>query len=141
MSRDREDREDRGSRRDDPKPKKPPVIEVSGPAGLSAGEALQFRLLPAAVVSAGLHLIVALLAFVCTLLFTKTETVQARQQVDVAVEDSSDAARPENLTEVTQTLDPDKGDLAVQDAKLDDVTGEKAPEVLKTHLEGDFEKK
>ncbi len=115
---------DRDADRDAPKAKKPAVIEVNAAGGLSRGESMLYRLLPAGVVSAGLHLIVAVLAFVCTLVFKSDPVANARPEVDVAVVDKGDEARTENLTEELVTLDPNKGAVTLEDAKIDNVTVE-----------------
>ncbi len=121
----REDRDDRDLDRDD-RPakkaeKKPPVIELHHDHGLTAGEAFIKRLLPAAVVSAGIHLFIAVAAFLLSFLVPNAEAAPPPPKTDVAVADASEDKSDANLTETTPTIDDNVGALAVQDARIEDV--------------------
>jgi hypothetical protein len=106
--------------RDDRTEKRPAVIELHTNRGLTAGEAFLWRLLPAAVVSAAVHLFVAVLAFVLTLVVPTAEATPQRPQVDVAVEEQPEPTRQENLTETEQTIDSTVAALTIESGKLDE---------------------
>ncbi|MCU0704333.1 MAG: terpene cyclase/mutase family protein [Fimbriiglobus sp.] len=101
--------------------KKPPVIELHSNHGLTPGEAFLRRLLPAAVVSAGVHLLLAVTAFLISVLMPTADAAQERQRVDVAVEQQTDAPPDANLTETMPSID-DPGVVTVADAPVMDVT-------------------
>lgn len=124
----RDDRDDRDRSRDD-RPakqaeKKPPVIELHNDHGLTAGEAFLKRLLPAAVVSAGIHLFIAVAAFLLSVLIPTAEAAPPPPKTDVAVADQTEDKSDANLTETTPTIDDNVGALAVQDATIRDVVVE-----------------
>ena len=102
--------------------KKPPVIQVIRGHQLTRGEQFLRRVLPACVVSAGLHLVLAVGVWVCSLFAPIAEAAQTGQQIDVAIEDKADAPDDKNLTETTASLDPDSGAVTIEDAKLDSAT-------------------
>lgn len=102
----------RDTDRDDPSAKKPPVIELHTNHGLTAGEAFLKRLLPAAVVSAGIHLLIAVAAFLLTMLVPTAGATPQVARVDMAVEEQTEAPRDENLTEPIVTID-EPGAVAV----------------------------
>jgi hypothetical protein len=115
----RSDRADRPAKRAE---KKLAVIELHTNHGLSAGEAFLKRLLPAAVVSAGVHLFFAVGAFLLVVLMPTAGATPQMARVDVAVEEQTEAPREENLTETTPSIDVSSGDVVVEDKKLDDVS-------------------
>lgn len=112
-------------RREPKAERKKPVIELANPHGLSAGERVLGRLLPAAVVSAGVHLVVALSVF--GLSFVLKQDVNAAPQgpqVEMSVPDPTDTPVQANLTETEVTLDTETGALAVDTPKIDEKTVE-----------------
>jgi len=117
MSRRDTDRDDRPAKKAE---KKPPVIELHTDHGLSAGEAFLKRLLPAAVVSAGIHLFIAVGAFLLTILVPTAGATPAVARVDMAVEEQPEAPNSDNLVEVVPSIDPEIGAVTVQDVKLDE---------------------
>lgn len=119
--RDRDERDDR----DQPAKKadkKPAVIELNQNHGLTAGEAFLRRLLPAAVVSAGIHLFIAVGAFLLNILMPPVSAAPELKRVDVAVEEQTEAPSDANLTEQTVTIDDTVGAVTVQDVQVTDVT-------------------
>lgn len=121
MSRRDKDRDDRDDRPATKAEKKPPVIELHHNHGLTAGEAILKRLLPAAVVSAGIHLLIAVGAFLVSMLVPVTVAAPPVARVDMAVEEKTETPRDENLTEPMVTIHDDIGPTGVQDVPLADV--------------------
>lgn len=116
-------RTDRDDRRESKGERRKPVVELANPHGLSAGERILSRLLPAAAVSAGVHLVVALAVLgLSFMLRTAQAAPSAPPPLDMAVEERTDTPDPANLTEQNVTLDTETGELAVKDAKLADDT-------------------
>ena len=89
--------------------KKPPVIQVIRGHQLTRGEQFLRRVLPACVVSAGMHLVLAVGVWVCSLFAPIAEAAQTGQQIDVAIEDKTDAPDDKNLTETTPSQERDEG--------------------------------
>lgn len=121
--RDRDERDDRDRDRPAKKAeKKPAVIELNQNHGLTAGEAFLRRLLPAAVISAGIHLFIAVAAFLLSVLMPPVSAAPELKRVDVAVEEQTEAPSDANLTEQLVTIDETVGAVTVQDVQVTDVT-------------------
>ncbi len=120
--RDRDERNDRDDRPAKKADKKPAVIELNTNTGLTPGEAFLRRLLPAAVISAGIHLFIALGAFLLSVLMPPASASAQLKTVAVAVEEQTEAKDESNLTEVTTSIDTDVGTPTVADVPQNEVT-------------------
>jgi hypothetical protein len=122
--RDRDDRPDRDERPTKKSDKKPAVIELNTNTGLTAGEAFLRRLLPAAVISAGIHLFIAVGALLLNILMPPAAASARLKTVDVAVEDQPEAKDDSNLVEPTTTIDTDVGTPTITDVQKAEITVE-----------------
>ncbi len=120
--RDRDEHDDRDSRPAKKADKKPAVIELNTNTGLTAGEAFLRRLLPAAVISAGIHLFIAVAAFLLNILMPPASAGPKLARVDVAVEERTEDPTQADLTETTVTIDDTTGTPAVADVPVSDQT-------------------
>jgi hypothetical protein len=120
--RDRDDRPAKGAEKADKADKKPAVIELNTNTGLTPGEAFLRRLLPAAVISAGLHLMFAVGAFLLNVMMPPVTAAPELARVDVAVEEQTETKDDSNLTETVVSIDDSTGTPTLQDVPLNEQT-------------------